>query len=33
MSYKAFFDGPNNYKNKFDFYEQGGSPLLLEKFI
>lgn len=33
MSFKAFFDGPNNYKNKFDFYEQGGSPLLLEKFI
>ena len=33
MPYKVFFDGPNNYKNKFDFYEQGGSPLLLEKFI
>ena len=33
MSFKAFFDEPENYKNRFDFYEQGGSPLLLEKFI
>ena len=33
MAYNAFFDGPNNYKNKFDFYEQGSSPKLLEKFI
>jgi hypothetical protein len=33
MPYKVFFDGPYNYKNKFDLYEQGGSPLLLEKLI
>lgn len=33
MSFDAFFDGPNNYRNKFDFYEQGASPLLLEKLI
>ena len=33
MPTKAFFDGPYLYKNKFDFYEQGGSPLLLQKFI
>lgn len=33
MIFKAFFDGPHNYKRRFCFYEQGGSPLLLEKFI
>lgn len=33
MSFKAYFDGPHNYKNKFDFYEQGGSPLLLKNLI
>ncbi|WP_299319521.1 hypothetical protein [uncultured Maribacter sp.] len=33
MSFKTFFDEPENYKNRFDFYEQGGSPLLIEKFI
>ncbi|RXJ49607.1 phospholipase D-like domain-containing protein [Gelidibacter gilvus] len=33
MPFKAFFDGPNNYKKRFCFYEQGGSPFLLEKFI
>jgi hypothetical protein len=33
MPFKAFFDGPNNYKNKFDFYEQGSSPSLLKKVI
>lgn len=33
MPFKTFFDEPDNYKNRFDFYEQGGSPLLLEKFI
>lgn len=33
MPFKVFFDGPNNYKNKFDFYEQGCSPLFLEKLI
>ncbi|MEP2239472.1 MAG: hypothetical protein ABJI22_13985 [Maribacter sp.] len=33
MPFKSFFDEPENYKNRFDFYEQGGSPLLLQKFI
>ncbi|WP_405399631.1 hypothetical protein [Maribacter sp. Asnod2-G09] len=33
MPFKTFLDEPDNYKNRFDFYEQGGSPLLLEKFI
>lgn len=33
MPFKTFFDEPDNYKNRFDFYEQGGSPFLLEKLI
>tara|TARA_R110001606_G_scaffold99486_1_gene219441 strand:+ start:858 stop:2192 length:1335 start_codon:yes stop_codon:yes gene_type:complete len=33
MPFKSFFDSPENYKNKFDFYDQGGSPHLLQKFI
>ncbi|WP_103070874.1 hypothetical protein [Aquimarina sediminis] len=33
MAFEAFFDGPDNYVNKFDFYEQGGSPSLLKEFI
>lgn len=33
MSYEAYFDSPSNYKSRFAFYEQGGSPLLLSKFI
>lgn len=33
MPFKSFFDSPENYKNKFDFYDQGGSPLLLQKLI
>ena len=33
MPFKTFFDEPDNYKNRFDFYEQGGSPVLLQKFI
>ncbi|MDF4221096.1 phospholipase D-like domain-containing protein [Maribacter sp. M208] len=32
MPFKSFFDEPENYKNRFDFYEEGGSPLLLKKF-
>ena len=33
MPVTAFFDGPHNYSNRFDFYEQGGSPLLLKRII
>ena len=33
MSFHAYFDGPHNYKHPLDFYEQGGSPLLLKRFI
>ena len=33
MPFHCYFDEPDNYKNQFDFYEQGGSPLLLQEFI
>lgn len=33
MSFKAFFDGPDNYQGKFNFYAQGSSPKLLEHII
>ncbi|WP_036151580.1 hypothetical protein [Maribacter forsetii] len=33
MPFNSFFDEPENYKDQFGFYEQGGSPLLLQKFI
>lgn len=33
MSFKAFFDGPDNYRGKFNFYAQGSSPKLLEQLI
>lgn len=32
MPYKVFFESPNSYKNKYDFYQQGGAPYLLKKF-
>lgn len=33
MPFNAYFDGPNNYQSKFDFYKQGNAPLLLKKLI
>ena len=33
MPYQAYFDGPHNYPKRFNFYESGGSPFLLEKLI
>ncbi|WP_405410942.1 phospholipase D-like domain-containing protein [Maribacter sp. Asnod1-A12] len=33
MPFNSYFDEPDLYKNKFNFYEQGGSPFLLKKFI
>lgn len=33
MSVNTFFDGLQHYRKKLCFYEQGGSPLLLEKLI
>jgi hypothetical protein len=33
MPIKAYFDGPTNYTGKFNFYEQGGSPHLLDILI
>ncbi|SIQ14987.1 hypothetical protein [Maribacter ulvicola] len=33
MPFQSFFDEPDHYKDRFGFYEQGGSPLLLQKFI
>ena len=33
MPYHCYFDEPDNYENQFDFYEQGGSPFLLQEFI
>lgn len=33
MPFQAFFDRPENYSNKFDFHELGGSPQLLKNFI
>ncbi|WP_396632363.1 phospholipase D-like domain-containing protein [Maribacter sp. R86514] len=33
MPFRSYFDEPENYKDRFGFYDQGGSPLLLQKFI
>jgi len=33
MPFKAYFDGPNNYRGKYNFYTQGSSPKLLENLI
>jgi len=33
MPFQSYFDEPENYKDRFGFYDQGGSPLLLQKFI
>ncbi|HLK27293.1 MAG TPA: hypothetical protein VKT28_01835 [Puia sp.] len=33
MNCEVYFDRPNYYKSKFDFYSIGSSPFLLKKFI
>ncbi|WP_430428042.1 phospholipase D-like domain-containing protein [Maribacter litoralis] len=33
MPFYSYFDEPENYKDPFGFYEQGGSPSLLQEFI
>ncbi len=33
MPFKAFFDGPDNYQGKFNFYTQGSSPKLLQNLM
>ena len=33
MPFSAFFDGPNHYPAKMKFYDQGGSPKLLDHLI
>ncbi|MDF3077960.1 MAG: hypothetical protein K0S09_1849 [Sphingobacteriaceae bacterium] len=33
MSFEVYFDSPENYKNKYNFYAEGSSPLLLARVI
>jgi phosphatidylserine/phosphatidylglycerophosphate/cardiolipin synthase-like enzyme len=33
MPFAAYFDSPTSYRNKFDFYDVGSSPLLARKLI
>ncbi|MEH6770058.1 phospholipase D-like domain-containing protein [Maribacter arcticus] len=33
MSYKVFFDGPNSYNGKYNFFRLGGSPRLVKEFV
>jgi len=33
MPFKVYFDGPNHYEGKYNFYKQGGSPTLLKRLI
>jgi len=33
MPFNCFFDEPDNYKNPFGYYDQGGSPVLLQRVI
>src|SRR6185437_17171244 len=33
MPYEVFFDGPEYYENKFDFYSCGSSPKLLKHLL
>ncbi len=33
MPFEAYFDSPENYKNKYNFFAEGSSPLLLSKLV